>query len=109
MAYDQGLAERCEDILQGTPGLIDKKMFGGIGYLLHGNMACGVLNDNLIVRVGPDAYADAMSHDHTLPFDITGRSMNGWVMVTPDGTSEDIELKSWIESGLLFAETLTPK
>ena len=81
MAYDEALADRVLKALSDQPDLVEKKMFGGVGYLLRGNMACGVHKDKLIVRVGPAGYEEAISRPHTAPFDITGRAMKGWVMV----------------------------
>jgi TfoX/Sxy family transcriptional regulator of competence genes len=109
MAYDEGLAQRIQDSLQETPGLVEKKMFGGIGYMLHGNMACGVNQDTLIVRVGPDRYEEALSRPHTKVFDMTGRPMRGWIVVTPEGIEEDDKLEQWIQQGVDFALSLPPK
>jgi TfoX/Sxy family transcriptional regulator of competence genes len=109
MAYDEGLAQRIQGSLQETPGLVEKKMFGGIGYMLHGNMACGVNQDTLIVRVGPDRYEEALSRPHTKVFDMTGRPMRGWIVVTPEGIEEDDKLEQWIQQGVDFALSLPPK
>jgi len=84
-------------------------MFGGVGYLLHGNMACGVLDDALIVRVGLEAYEAVLKRPHTSVFNITGRVMRGWVTVNPDGTSNNDDLSEWVEQGIKFALTLPPK
>ncbi len=108
MAYDPNLAERVSATFGNIP-IIEKKMFGGVGYLLEGNMACGVLNDALIVRVGKENYEAALTRPHTRVFDITGRVMRGWVMVAPDGTSNEDELSNWVEQGIKFALTLPPK
>lgn len=109
MAYDEGLALRIRDQLEGEPGLDEKKMFGGVGYLLNGNMACGVQKDTLIVRVGPDAYDEALSQPHVHEFDITGRPMKGWVNIEAAGISEDADLAAWIKRGTSFALTLPAK
>ena len=109
MAYDEELAARIQDILVGQPDLEVKKMFGGMGYLVQGNMACGVYKDMLIVRVGPDAYDESLEYPHTRPFDMTGRAMKGWVMVEPPSFSSKAELKQWVQTGLDFALTLPPK
>lgn len=109
MAYDEELADRIQDILVGQPDLEAKKMFGGMGYLVQGNMACGVYKDMLIVRVGPDAYDESMEYPHTRPFDMTGRAMKGWVMVEPAGFSSKADLKQWVQKGLDFALTLPSK
>ncbi|MGD9049397.1 MAG: TfoX/Sxy family protein [Anaerolineae bacterium] len=109
MAYDEGLAQRIRDSLQEAPGLVEKKMFGGIGYMLQGNMACGVNQDTLIVRVGPDRYEEALSRPHTRVFDMTGRPMKGWVVVAPEGIEEDDDLDQWIQQGVDFALSLPAK
>lgn len=109
MTYDETLASRIQDILSGQPGLNAKKMFGGVGYLVHGNMACGVHKDMLIVRVGPDAYDESMEYPHTRPFDMTGSAMKGWVMVEPAGFSSEDDLKVWVQTGLDYALSLPPK
>ena len=75
------------------PGLVEKKMFGGVGYILLGNMAIGVLGSNLIVRVGATEYAEALAQPHVKVFDMTGRPMQGWVLVSPDGI--EAEGKVW--------------
>lgn len=109
MAYDEVLASRIHGVLDQQPGLVEKKMFGGVAFLIQGNMAVGVHKDMLMVRVGPDAYDETMKYPHTRPFDLTGRTMKGWVLVEPDGLSSESELKEWVESGVNFALTLPPK
>jgi len=109
MPYDEGLAQRMDELLDELPGIIRKKMFGGICYLLTGNMACGIFKEFLIVRVGPEKYEDSLKQPNTKVFDITGKVMKGWVMVNQDGYSEDHDLKHWVEQGLSFARSLPPK
>ncbi len=109
MAYDEGLAQRIRDVLAGHPALVEKKMFGGVGFMLHGNMACGVNGDDLIVRVGPERYDQALMQPHARPFDFTGRPMKGWVMVGPEGYESDEDLESWVQQGVDFALSLPPK
>ena len=109
MAYDEGLAQRIRELLDEQPGNVEKKMFGGVGFIIHGNMACGVHKDALVVRVGPEKYQDALDKPHTREFDITGRSMKGWVMVTSDGYETDEALKDWVLQGVEFALSLPPK
>ena len=109
MAYDENLALRVRATIGEFPGLKEKKMFGGIGYLLNGNMACGVLNEYLIVRVGSEAYQQALHQPHTKVFDTTGRPMTGWVMVAPEGYADDESLNAWLQQGLNFAAVLPPK
>jgi len=109
MAFDEGLAERIRMVLGGQPGLVEKKMFGGVGFMLQGNMACGVNKDDLIVRVGPERYEEAVIRPHTKDFDMTGRPMKGWVVVTPPGYENDEDLESWVGEGVNFALSLPPK
>jgi TfoX/Sxy family transcriptional regulator of competence genes len=109
MAYDEGLAQRIREHLAEVQEIEEKKMFGGIGYLLRGNMACGVIGEDLIVRVGPDNDEDALRDPHARPFDFTGRVMRGWVMVGPAGHAEDNALASWVQRGLKFAASLPAK
>jgi TfoX/Sxy family transcriptional regulator of competence genes len=109
MAYDEGLVHRVRAILNDEPGLVEKKMFGGVGFMLNGNMACGVNKDNLIVRVGPDRYEKTVIQPHARPFDFTGRPMKGWLMIGPDGVSGDNDLQDWVNQGITFAKSLPEK
>jgi TfoX/Sxy family transcriptional regulator of competence genes len=111
MAYDKNLAARMQKILDDLdpPALTEKKMFGGVGYLVRGNMACGVHKDELIVRVGAEGFVDALNRPGAHPFDMTGKPMNGWVMVKPSGFETDQALREWIELGLDFAKSLPAK
>jgi TfoX/Sxy family transcriptional regulator of competence genes len=108
MAYNLNLAERIRSELSGLP-FVEKKMFGGIGYLLSGNMACGVNKDNLIVRVDPEKHAKLLERPHAKPFDLTGKPMKGWLMVEPEGTEAGEQLAAWIKEGVEFALKLPPK
>ncbi len=108
MAYDKVLAERVRASFGNIP-IIEKKMFGGVGYLLHGNMACGIVDDALIVRVGKENHNNALARPHTGVFDTTGRVMRGWVMVNPAGTADEDSLSAWVDEGIKFALTLPPK
>lgn len=109
MAYDEALAQRVRAALDELPGLVEKKMFGGIGFMVRGNMACGVNKDDLIVRVGGDRYEEALSEPHVRPFDLTGRPMKGWVTVRPPGYKADSELRRWVQQGVGFALSLPAK
>jgi hypothetical protein len=109
MGYDKGLAERVRALLKVKTGFGEKNMFGGVCFLLRGNMACGVLNDDLIVRVGKEKYEKALQMPHTRQFDITGRPMNGWVMVSAEGHKKKRDLAAWVERGSAFALTLPAK
>ena len=109
MAYDEGLTQRIREKLSERDGLVEKKMFGGVGFMLHGNMACGVHKDMLVVRVGPEDHETAMARPYTLPFDITGRAMKGWVMIAAQGCATDEDLETWVGEGVNFALTLPAK
>lgn len=109
MAYDQALAERVQKTIAGQTGWIEKEMFGGIGFMLHGNMACGVINDGLIVRVGPDKYESSLNEPNTRAFDMTGRPMRGWVVIDPPGLILESDLNTWVQRGINFTKTLPPK
>ena len=109
MPYDELLARRVKPLVARQVGFEEKKMFGGIGYLLHGNMCCGVWREFFIARVGLERYEEALAAAHTKVFDITGRVMRGWVMVEPDGLIEPAELKHWVDLSIEFAETLPRK
>ena len=109
MAYDEGLAQRIRESLRDQPDLSEIKMFGGIGFMAQGNMVCGVLNDSLIVRVGPERYPEALAQPHTREFDFTGRPMAGWVTVALEGDEADASLEEWVNQGITYALSLPPK
>ncbi len=108
MAYDQEITRRLQEILKDQP-VIEKKMFGGVGFLINGNMLCGVHGDNLIVRVGPAFYEECLTRKFTKPFDMTGRPMTGWVEVIPDGLKSNENLNTWVDKALQFVSGLPPK
>ena len=102
--------EGMVDALTGRWRDLDKiRMFGGICYLLKGNMCFGIYKDFLIVRLGAEGAAEKMRHRHVLPFDITGRPMKGWVMVAPGGWGKESSLERWLGEGKKFALGLPPK
>ena len=109
MAFDEGLAERVRDLAGRTEGMSERRMFGGLCFLLSGNMSFGIVGSELMVRVGPDAYPEALTLPHARVMDFTGRSMRGMVFVSEDGISEDEELEKWLERGMAFAGSLPPK
>jgi hypothetical protein len=109
MAFDKGLAQRVREVLEVVPGFAEKKMFGGLGFMIFGNMACGIIGDAIIVRVGPERHQEALKRPHTKPFDYTGKAMRGWVVVSSDGIAEDEELEAWLHRGVDFARSLPPK
>jgi len=109
MAYNEGLAQRVRGEMGELPGYVEKKMFGGVGFMLQGNMACGVNGDNLIVRVGPDRYESSLAEPHTRLFDLTGRPMKGWVVIIEKGYEEDHDLKAWVQKGVEYSLSLPAK
>lgn len=109
MPYNEALAQRVKDALGPRPDLVERRMFGGVGFLVSGNMACGVHGQGLIVRVGPEGYAEVLSNPVTRPFDLTGRPMKGWVVVDASHLASDDALDGWVQRGLQFALSLPPK
>ena len=109
MAYDEGLAQRIRETLADADGLSERRMFGGIAFMLHGNMAVGISGDELMVRVGPEAYEDALAQPHARVFDMTGRVMRGWVVVAAAGIADDGALDVWVRRGADYARSLPPK
>lgn len=109
MAYDEGLAQRVRESLADRHDLGEKKMFGGLCFLLGGNMCCGIVGEELMLRVGPDAYEEALSRPHAREMDFTGRAMKGMVYVGVDGISDDARLREWLRLAVDFAGSLPPK
>lgn len=109
MAYNEELAVRIRASLEGQPALSERKMFGGVCFMVSGNMCCGVAKDDLMVRVGPQAYDEALALEGARPMDITGRPMKGFVLVGAVGTQGEDGLKRWLNRGLAFAKSLPPK
>jgi len=108
MAYNVKLAERIRTELAGLP-FVEKKMFGGVGFLLHGNMAIGVYKEDLIVRVDPEKHITLLKKPNAKPFDITGKPMKGWLAVETNGCKTKKQLTNWIKEGVEFALTLPSK
>jgi TfoX/Sxy family transcriptional regulator of competence genes len=109
MAYDEALAERIRAVLAGRDNVTEQKMFGGIAFMISDRMAVGVVHDDLMVRVGPDAHDDAVARPHVRPMDFTGRPMRGFVYVAPTGVADDRDLAQWVEAGAGFAASQLPK
>lgn len=109
MGYDEGTAERVRTILGNAPGLTERRMFGGISFMLDGNMCCGVVNKDLVIRVGRDQYDDALRETHARPMDFTGHPLTGFVYVSPNGYESDTTLEQWIHRGVSFVRTLPAK
>lgn len=109
MAFNEHLAERIRQALARKKNSEEKKMFGGIGFLLNGNMLVGVWKDSMIVRLGPDEGEEALKEPHVREFDITGRAMTGWVLVGPEGVGDDDQVKDWIQRAVKFVGKLPAK
>lgn len=108
MAYDEALAERIRQVLAARNDVTEKKMFGGIAFMAGDRMAVGVVKEDLMVRVGPDAHDEALAQPHARPMDMGGRVSRGFVYVAPDGVASDADLAAWIDRGLRFAATVEP-
>jgi TfoX/Sxy family transcriptional regulator of competence genes len=106
MAYSKSLADRVQHVLRQRKAIVEKKMFGGVAFLLHGNMLVGVWQQSLIVRLGPDEGVKALREPDVVPFDVTGNPMKGWVMVEPDGLESDRQLGEWVKRAEAFVSTL---
>lgn len=109
MAYDEGLAERLREATSEIAEISEKKMFGGLCFLMSGNMCFGIVKDELMVRVGPDAYKKCLEIPHARKMDFTGRAMKGMIYVATVGFEDDDDLDRWVERGLEFAKSLPPK
>ena len=109
MAFSEALAERIRQGLARRKNVEEKKMFGGVGFLLNGNLLVGVWKESLVVRLGPDEGEEALKEPHVKEFDITGRAMKGWVLVAPAGVEDDEQLNGWIQRALKFVRKLPGK
>ncbi len=109
MAYDEGAAQRVREHFAGRGDIVEKKMFGGIAFMLRGHMCCGILNDSLMARVGPTQYAVALQRPHAREMDFTGRAMKGFVHVAPPGFAADAALNEWLTLCEDFVASLPPK
>ena len=109
MPFDEGLAERVRGLVRAEPSMSERKMFGGLCFMSSGHMSFGILGDEIMVRVGPHAYVEALQLPHAREMDFTGRSMRGMVYVDSEGISEDESLESWLRRGLVYARSLPPK
>ena len=109
MAYDEALADRVRELFAGNPGVREQKMFGGLAFMLDGNMACGILGGELVVRVGKENSDEALSQPHSRPFDMTGLPMRSFVYVAAEGLADDEGLAAWAGRGIAYAQSLPPK
>lgn len=109
MAIDEAFVERIRASFAGRPDVEEKRMFGGLAFMVDGHMCCGPLGPDLMVRVGPEAYEDALALPGARVMDFTGRPMKGFITVGADAIASDAALRAWIDRGLAFVESLPPK
>lgn len=109
MAYDEELASRVRAVIGGQDGVTEKKMFGGLAFLVHGNMSVGVHGADLVVRTDPASSDAAIREPGVRPFDMTGRPMKGWLVVSSESIHETDALASWCRRGVEYARSMPPK
>ena len=109
MAYDAKLAQRVRNALKSSKGVTEREQFGGVAFLIRGNVACGIIGDDMLLRVGPDRHDEAMKSKDAKPFSLTGRPSKGWILIRPAGLKSPATLKKWVHMGVDFAMTLPPK
>jgi TfoX/Sxy family transcriptional regulator of competence genes len=110
MAYDEDLANRVRELIGVEPGLTEMRMFGGLAFLIGGNMAVGVSGQGgLMVRVDPDETEALMAKPHAGPFEMRGRGMKGWLRVDAEGVRTKRQLEPWVRRGIGYARSLPPK
>jgi hypothetical protein len=109
VAYDEILADRVRDARGGRPGLTERKMFGGLAFMLRGNMCCGVLGEELVIRVPAEEGEAALAEDGVRPMDFTGRPMKGFLLVGDEQLADDASLGRWVDRAVAYAGSLPPK
>lgn len=110
MAYNEKLAERMREVLQTTKGVVEKKMFGGVAFMWKDRMFCGIVKDDLMVRVLEERYDELVELEHARPMDfVKSRPMRGFIYVSLDGLKTEKQLATWIACGLEYAEKSPPK
>ncbi len=110
MAYDEALAQRIHDLLDGEPGLTSKKMFGGLGFMLDGHMAVAAASaGSLMVRADPVDAQGWVDGETVSPMEMQGRAMSGWLLVAPEALADDDQLQLWVDRGVAYVRTLPPK
>lgn len=109
MAFDEKVAERVRQAVSAHEGLSERKMFGGLCLMVHGNMFAGIVGDELMLRVGKERCGELLAQPAARPMDFTGRPMDGYLYVSPDGLAADQDLQRWLDSALAFVNTLPPK
>ena len=109
MAYDERLAARIREVLDGRNDVTEKRMFGGVAFMVRGHMCAGIVKDDLMIRVGKDAYEGLVARPHARRMDFTGRPMTGFVFVAPAGVRTTSALRGWLRHALDHAESLPVK
>jgi TfoX/Sxy family transcriptional regulator of competence genes len=109
MAYSEELADRVRDAVDGRPGVTERKMFGGIAWMVSGNMACGIIGEDLTIRLEREDAEAALGEEHVGPMEFTGRPMRGFIMVEAAGIEDDVDLGRWVDAAADFAESLPAK
>ncbi len=109
MAYDAGVAQRVREAMQDIAGVVERKMFGGLAFMVYGNMCVGVVREELMVRVGPEQYEYVLNLPYARKMDFTGKPLKGFIYVAAPGFSSDTDLIKWIETGYAFVRTLPKK
>src|SRR5258708_17128216 len=109
MAYEEKLAGRVRKLLAKRKAIAEKKMFGGVAFLLNGNMCCGIHGEEMIVRLDPEETDRALARPHTRIFDMTGRPMKGWILVKPAGAAGEATLSQWLRVGVSYAASRPAK
>lgn len=108
MGFSANLAERIRALLKRRRGVTERKMFGGIAFMQHGHLVCGVIDDLLVLRLGEEGAGAALTEKHTRPMDFTGKPMRSMIYVEPTGTDTDDALKTWVQRALAYVKTLPP-
>jgi TfoX/Sxy family transcriptional regulator of competence genes len=109
VAYDEGLADRIREVISARSDVTERRMFGGVGFMIAGNMSVGVIGEDLIVRLDPEEAEAALEEPGVREFDFTGRPMKGWVFIAPEATAKDDDLTSWVDAGADYASSLPAK
>jgi TfoX/Sxy family transcriptional regulator of competence genes len=109
MAYDEDMAYRIRAALAGQSGVTEKKMFGGLAFMVNGHMCCGIAKGELMLRVGPEQYEACLALPHAHEMDFSGRPIRGMIYVDPEGYANDEDLQAWVDRGLAFVTSLPPK
>lgn len=109
MVFDEGLAQRLRETYAQRTAAVEKKMFGGLAFMVNGHMSCGVSGNDLMCRVGPDGYESALQQPHARKMDFTGRPLKGFVYVASEGVADDRDLQAWVGRSLEFVQKLPPK